>query len=255
MLARMKFAFSLLFAVIMITGFIGIVEADTEYPITQSDRESVDGCYLRDFEGPILTIEGNTRYMEVGYEFDENCTAKLISVISLDYIPREQEVTADTTNTSLVSQLGSETFALIDVNRLGILATNTCHTRIWETDPFYIPTVETRNETTYTWNGTSVSFWGASGSWHEHFSWWYRSGSSVQGDWDPYPSNVTTRVTGSFYCNGGPFCGGGPMYHITLNARVFVNKSGSCSGSGTYSGTVCNLGGLNCKVFFSVWKD
>ncbi len=260
MFKRSKVFSSLLLATILF-AFATPVSAD-EKGINNYFERSQSGCVIR-FTPPELKLDGETKYAEAGYSFDEKCQPIMESTLYLDYIPPERTTAiSDTANsreystTESMDILESDTTAGNSaIGGNAITATNICHVRTWETDPVYIPVVETRNDTTYTWNGSAVTYWRVSGWTIQHFSWWFAYGLSTAGDWNPYPTNVWTRVNSSFYCNGGPFCQGGPMYYITLYARAYVNNSGGCSGTGTYSGTLCRLDGLNCKVFYSAWKD
>lgn len=220
-------------------------------------EESESGCVIQ-FTPPELQLDEKTKYAEVGYAFDEKCQPVLETSLYLDYVPPEKAESILSNVTDEIEHSITEAITTAENEAGGdnsVAATNICHVRTWETDPVYLPVVEVRNDTTYTWNGNAVSYWRVSGWTIRHFSWWFAYGLSTAGDWNPYPTNVWTRANSSFYCNGGPFCQGGPMYYITLYARAYVNKSGGCSGTGTYSGTLCRLDGLNCKVFYSVWKE
>jgi len=232
---------------------VGADEKDNDNHFERSEF----GCVIQ-FTPPELQLEEKTKYAEAGYTFDEKCQPILESTLYLDYIPPEKTASISSDATDGIEYSITESSTTAENSALGgnaITATNICHVKTWETDPVYLPVVEVRNDTTYTWNGSAVTYWRVSGWTIQHFSWWFTYGLSTAGNWNPYPTNVWTRVNFLFYCNGGPFCQGGPMYYITLYARAYVNKSGGCSGTGTYSGTLCRLNGLNCKMFYSVWKD
>lgn len=254
MFKRYKFVSPLLATTLFLFVFATPAVAD-EKSNDNHFEEGELGCVIQ-FTPPELQLDEKTKYAEAGYAFDEKCQPVLESLLYLDYVPpeRTETILPDSADEYSIAEATApaENEALGDNT---IAATNICHVRTWETDPVYIPVVEVRNDTTYTWNGSAVTYWRVSGWTIRHFSWWYAYGLSTAGDWNPYPTNVWTRVNSSFYCNGGPFCQGGPMYYITLYARAYVNKSGGCSGTGTYSGTLCRLDGLNCKVFYSVWKE
>jgi hypothetical protein len=237
---------------VLLIGPTRSVKADDSV-IVPMDTNDKDGCTVN-FNTPQLSLIGNDKYIEAGYKFDNQCNPTLISIKRLDYIPPEVKEEPYSSKQTYTPHFSLE-FPFQRGDSSVTSSTNPCHTKTWETDVVYLTLIYAQNDTVYTWDGTRVSYFSVTGSWWQYFSWWYRYDSSVNGDWNPYPTTVKSTVTGSFYCNGGPFCGGGPMYYITLYSKVTVTNNGSCSGQGQYSGTVCRLDGRNCFVYYSVWKD
>lgn len=183
------------------------------------------------------------------YEFDENCKPVLVEEIRLDYIPEwierpEREPVEVKTATRTPPPPPTESGSSPE-------AVNTCHVKTWEEDAPGIDMIAVQDDQNYSWNGSTVTLGQGSTSAATYLSWWYvSSGPTGTGG---YYSSQTAWANGqaSFYCDGGPFCGGGPAYHITLKTYMTVDYLGGCGGYGTYSGTVVPFG----RVLDSVWKS
>ncbi len=206
-----------------------------------------------EFVGPRISAPRGG-YIEAEYGFDEGCRPVLIALRTGSLpIPKDEQKPIDTDTGDAVYS-GSEWLANwpAPLAALAAATTNVCHTETWETDLVYLRTTQVQNDTRYTWTGSAITSWGVTATKKIYFTWWYiSSGPSASYSWNPQPTNLTGKAKASFYCNGGPFCAGGPMYSITMNAYTYVNKSGGCSGSGTYSGTVIPGG----HVLYRTWKD
>lgn len=208
------------------------------------------------FQSMALSVGKNFKYVEADYTFDENCYPVLVAIRRGNNLPEMDEpqqavqssaTTVEANLSSLLGPLGNSTTQVA-----AVAATNTCHTETWETDVAYLRLVEVQNDTVWTWNGSAVTYWSVTATAQQYFAWWYRSnGPNASWSWNPYPTKIRGKANASFYCNGGPFCGAGPMYQITLQAWTNVDKSGNCSGNGFYSGTVVPGG----HVLFRTWKD
>ncbi len=207
-----------------------------------------------DFQG--ITVSAPVgEYVQVDYAFDEKCHPRLVAIKrgSLPIPDDNQDpIGAQNTNTQGDMVLPRTASPLGAGFPLLATGTNSCHTQTYETDFAFIKTVETENDTTYTWNGISITSWYGSAAAYPFFYWWYiTSGPTFTATWTVYPTNLQTKGVASYICNGGSFCPNGPMYPITLNAYVNVDKNGGCSGNGTYSGTVIPGG----HVLYYNWKD
>lgn len=242
-----------LLATVLLVAQMGVAAADSGVPPNSPtpSKHPEHACAVS-FQGITLSVDGNSKYVEADYTFDENCRPVLVAVRRGDHLPEADkpqnavESATTTTNADPFSPFAASTQAAVTA------ATNVCHTETWETDFAYLRTVQVQNDTTWTWNGSSVTYWSVTATAKQYFTWWYRyNGPNANGGWNPYPTNVWGKADASFYCNGGPFCGGGPMYYITLEAWTNVNKSGNCSGYGVYSGTVIPGG----HVLYRNWKD
>lgn len=223
-----------------------IVRADTP---TGVDNDASDGC-TGTWAFPPLYVGGadGAVFAQAAYEFDENCNPVLVGQVRLNYVP-----------TPVVDQeqepFETKTVPIIpppppDEGGFGIDAVDTCHLRTWEEDAPGFDMIAVQVDQTYSWNGSTVTLSNGSTSATTYFSWWYIS-SGPSGTAGYHSSQVAwSNGQASFYCNGGPFCGGGPSYHITLYDYMTVDYLGGCGGYGTYSGTVVPAG----RVLYNVWK-
>lgn len=223
-----------------------IVQADTP---TGVDNDASDGC-TGTWAFPPLYVGGadGAVFAQAAYEFDENCNPVLVGQVRLNYVP-----------TPVVDQeqepFETKTVPIIpppppDEGGFGIDAVDTCHLRTWEEDAPGFDMIAVQVDQTYSWNGSTVTLSNGSTSATTYFSWWYIS-SGPSGTAGYHSSQVAwSNGQASFYCNGGPFCGGGPSYHITLYDYMTVDYLGGCGGYGTYSGTVVPAG----RVLYNVWK-
>lgn len=208
------------------------------------------------FQGVTLSVDSNFKYIEAEYTFDKNCRPVLVATRRGDNLPEtdqpQQAVESFTTTVKADPFSLSEPFGDSTAQAAAVAATNTCHTETWETDLAYARLIEVQNDTVWTWNGSTVTYWSVTATAHQYFTWWYRyNGPNASWSWNPYPTKIRGKADASFYCNGGPFCSGGPMYYMTLQAWTNVDKSGICSGYGVYSGTVVPGG----HVLYRTWKD
>lgn len=247
----MLFAFS-----IVLTSASAIqaqtVQAQEEQPTDQPPTDQ-QPCTV-DFEGIPLTV-GDKQWAEAEYAMDENCQPVLVAT-RRGRLPLPDDKQAPGEVVKGPDRHGQfspqEAFSLSPTAPMMAAITNTCTTETWETDFAFLRTVTNRNKTRYTWTGSGVTSWTVTPSVVTHFSWWFVSaGPFVSVDTSSLPSNLTTKTWATFYCNGGPFCSGGPLYFITLFSRDFMTSSGGCTGLGTYSGTVIPGG----HVFQRTWKS
>jgi len=215
----------------------------------QVDTDPSDGC-TGSWVFPPLYVGGydGVVFAQAAYEFDENCKPVLVNQARLHYVPdwifqEEQESLEIKTVPIIPSPPPKE-------GGFGIEAVDTCHLRTWEEYAPGLDMIAVQVDQTYSWNGSTVTLSNGSVSATTYFSWWHISNgpSGAAG----YHSSQVAYSNGqaSFYCNGAPFCGGGPAYHITLYDYMTVDYQGGCGGYGTYSGTVVPLG----RVLYRVWK-
>lgn len=198
---------------------------------------------------PALYVGGKDGvvFASATYEFDENCVPVLIEETRLNHLPQsvihpEQEPF----ETKTVSILPPDP----PQPSISPTAVNTCHIKTFEEDIVGLDMIAVQNDQNYSWNGTTLTLSSGSVSATRYFSWWYiSSGPSGSAG---YHSSSVAWATGNatFYCNGGPFCGGGPMYTITLRNNMTMDASGGCGGYGSYSGTIVPGG----RVQYSVWR-
>ncbi len=207
-----------------------------------------------DFKGIAVSVPAG-EYIQVEYGFDEKCRPVLLAIKrgSLPIPDDGQEpVGTQSTNAQGDMVLPRAASALSADSPLLATGTNACHTQTYETDFAGYKTVLTKNDTNYSWNGASITSFNGVGTARVFWSWWFiTSGPTFTPTWTTYPTNLQTKASASYICNGGTFCSGGPMYPITLNAYVNVDKNGGCSGFGTYSGTVIPGG----YVYYQNWKN
>lgn len=221
-----------------------IAQADT--PI-EADTDASDGC-TGTWTFPLLYVGGadGAVFAQATYEFDENCKPVLVNQVRLNYVPAsDQEQEPFETKTVPIVPPPPP-----DEGGVGIDAVDTCHLRTWEEDAPGLDMIAVQVDQTYSWNGSTVTLSNGSTSATTYFSWWYIS-SGPYGTAGYHSSRVAwSNGQASFYCNGGPFCGGGPSYHITLYDYMTGDYLGGCGGYGTYSGTVVPAG----RVLYNAWK-
>ncbi|GEM_PF-2670538 len=220
---------------------------------TGSDDDPEDGC-TGSWVFPPQYVGGDDGvvFAHVSYEFDENCEPVLVEQIRLNYVPAlvtdgEQEP-FETKTVPIIPPPPSD----MDEKEggSGIDAVDTCHLRTWEEDVIGLDMIAVQVDQTYSWNGRTVTLSSGSVSAATYYYWWYIS-SGPSGSSGYYSSRVAyANGQASFYCNGGPFCGGGPAYHITLYDYMTVDYQGGCGGYCTYSGTVVPFG----RVSYNYWK-
>jgi len=218
----------------------------------QTDTDPSDGC-TGTWTFPPLYVGGDDGvvFAQAAYEFDENCQPVLDDQVRLTYVPesvhakRQKPFAIQTV--PIAPPLPPNKDAL---DARGTEAVNTCHLQTWEEDAPGLDMVAVQIDQTYSWNGSTVTLSNGSISAMEYYSWWYLS-SGPSGSAGYHSSQVAySNGQASFYCNGGPFCGGGPAYNITLYDYMTVDYQGGCGGYGTYSGTVVPFG----RVLYNTWK-
>lgn len=196
-------------------------------------------------------------FAEAAYEFDENCNPVLVSETRLTSVPTwvtnpsqqpVDEKTVEAVEVPASDQPNTQN------NDLGvgdsILTVDTCQLRTFEEDVIYLDMIAIQTDQTYSWDNVKVTLSGGSTTATTYYPWWYRSSGphATKG----YTSSQVAWARGdaSFYCQGGPFCGGQPSYNITLYNDMTVDYQGGCGGYGTYSGSVVPAG----RVRYRVWK-
>lgn len=233
-----------------VIGFLwGVLSVQADTP-TLFDTDASDGC-TGVWEFPPLYVGGKDGvvFAQAAYEFDKNCQPILTSQIRLDYVPAsvlepEQKPVEVKTAPIIPDRafLKEEVYAPTTVN--------TCHLQTWEEDAPGLDMIAVQVDQTYSWNGSTVTLSNGSVSAFTYFSWWHiNSGPSGNAGYQNSQVAYSNGQAG-FYCNGGPFCGGGPAYYITLYDYMTVDYQGGCGGYGVYSGTVVPLG----RVLYNVWK-
>jgi hypothetical protein len=161
MRAEIKISLLIFSVFILLIGPTRSVKADDSI-IVPFITNDVYSCIVN-FNSPLLSLIGNEKYVEVSYKFDDNCNPMLTSEKRLKYIPpevNEEPYNAIETYTPPLNF----TAPLLQLDIKSISTTNTCHTKTWQTDPFYIPTIYTQNDTAYTWDGSRVSYFSVTGS-------------------------------------------------------------------------------------------
>lgn len=213
-----------------------------------SDTDASDGC-TGSWTFPPLYVGGKDGavFAQAAYEFDKNCQPVLVDQIRLNYVPEsvltEEQKPYEVKTVPIVPPPAPK-------NGNSITAVDTCHLKTWEEDFPGKDMIAVQVDQTYSWNGSTVTLSNGSVSAITYFSWWYIN-SGPSGTAGYINSQVAySNGQAGFYCNGGPFCGGGPAYFITLYDYVTVDYQGGCGGYGTYSGTVVPLG----RVLYNVWK-
>lgn len=236
--------FLLVCALVLLSLMVFSVQAATA---DNGDGEQA-GC-TGDWVFPTLYVGGkdNVVYASATYEFDENCNPVLVNETRLNYLPQwliqpdQEPVEIKTVPISPPAP---------PKESLSPTAVNTCHIKTFEEDVVGLDMIAVQNDQTYSWNGTTITLSSGSVSAIRYFSWWYTS-SGPSGSSGYHSSSVAwAKGNATFYCNGGPFCGGGPMYYITLRNDITMDASGGCGGYGTYSGTIVPGG----RVQYSVWR-
>jgi hypothetical protein len=210
------------------------------------------------------TVSGATPFMYVGgddgivyasatIKFDDQCNPILVNQVRLTYLPiwaiepQQQPVNIETVERKIEQSKPS----IEETGETTILAVNTCNMRTWEQDVVGVKMIEVLDNQNYSWDNISVTLGQGSTSALTFFSWWHvNSGPHSSGG---YHSSQVAWANGSasFHCDGGPFYGGGPAYHITLNNYLTMDYQGGCGGYGTYSGTLVPGGSVN----YSVWRS
>lgn len=225
---------------------INPTRAQADTPIA-TDADASDGC-TGIWTFPPLYVGGadGVVFAQATYEFDENCKPILVNQVRLNYVPPldEEQEPFETKTVPIIPPPPP------DKGGAGVDAVDTCHLRTWEEDAPGFDMIAVQQDQTYSWNGSTVTLSNGSTSATTYFSWWHLS-SGPSGTAGYHSSQVAwSNGQASFYCNGGPFCGGGPSYHITLYDYMTVDDMGGCGGYGTYSGTVVPAG----RVRYNVWK-
>lgn len=236
---------SVILSVILLFVSPTIGQADAAVNLDDDPNDGCTGSWV--FPPLYVGGEDSAVFAQAAYEFDENCEPALVDQIRLDYVP--------TTSNGEQKPFQTKTILIIppsrpDPQESGFEAVDTCHLRTWEEDVAGFDMIAVQVDQTYSWNGSTVTLSYGSVSATTYLSWWYISNG-------PYGAAgyISSQVAYSngragFYCNGGPFCGGGPAYQITLYDYMTVDYQGGCGGYGVYSGTVVPAG----RVLYSVWK-
>ena len=241
--------FPAIFIALTITLLV-IIPSVVRAGATGMDDDPNDGC-TGSWAFPPLYVGGENGavFAQAAYEFDENCEPVLVEQIRLNYVPAFVEGEQEPVETRTVPIIPPADPDEKDGD-LGIDAVDTCHLRTWEEDVIGLDMIAVQVDQTYSWNGRTVTLSSGSVTATTYFYWWYIS-SGPSGSSGYYSSQVAyANGQASFYCNGGPFCGGGPAYHITLYDYMTVDYQGGCGGYGVYSGTFVPFG----RVLYNVWK-
>jgi hypothetical protein len=244
----MVLIFLLVVLSLMPTHFVlagnGITEAPNQKPCTGS------------WQFPMLYVGGKdqTVFAQAEYKFDENCRPYLANKVELNYLPdsilhpSQQPVGSTTVQAETVFPVNFPD--KFNDGENSILTVNTCHLNTLERDIIHLNMIAVQTDQPYSWNNITVTLSGGSTTSARYYNWWYQgSGPHMT---NGYTSSQVAWAKGdsSYYCMGGPFCGGTPAYNITLYNNMVVDYQGGCGGYGTYSGTIVPAG----SVVYSVWK-
>jgi hypothetical protein len=216
---------------------------------THPDTNSKKGC-TGSWTFPPLYVGGDDGavFAQATYELDENCNPVQVDQVRLDHVPASvtggEQKSFETKSVPIVPSSPDRAASFSPQ------AVNTCHVQTWEQDVVGAHMIASEVDQTYSWNGSTVTLGSGSVSATTYFAWWHRN-SGPSGAAGYYNSQVAyANGQAGFYCDGWPFCPGGPNFFTTLYENMTVDYQGGCGGYGSASGTIVPGG----SVSYNVWK-
>jgi len=136
------------------------------------------------------------------------------------------------------------------------LSSGACTLEVWEQDVAAVSMVTLRNSTTWDMSGGAIIGARVHKVAFPNLDWWFVNGRpSAQVSYIREPYTARSIASGEFYCEGtGPiarYVCSGPSYQVTLRAEVLFDGGGTCSGTGTATGSVVPGG----RVHFELTRD
>lgn len=200
------------------------------------------------FRSTKLFVDEVNRYARAVYGFNEKCEPVLQSIFYARE-PTAARVPAPVDAQSATAELKPRK------NGAGTLGNYACTIEVYEQDVIGVTMITLRNGTSWETQGGEILRGQVNGYIFRNLDWWWVEGKpDVAIGYVREPYTAASAVSGNFHCNGASgaarYVCNGPSYRIRLRGDLLFDGGGSCSGQGSYSGTVVPAG----RVTFEVWR-
>lgn len=205
-----------------------------------------------DFEPAQLKLEGDTRFAEATYAFDEQCKPILLESRHGKTIPAD--VRRDPVTSSQIKKPATATASLAGGTARVAASGSSCTVYLWEEDVVAVKMIGFENFTSWSMDGGAITEAQVTGRSYRYLDWWWFNGEpNVTIGYINEPYSAQSSASANFYCQGiGPVsnyvCGNSPAYEIVLQGNVVFDGGGGCSGTARYSGTVVPAGRVRFQV-------
>lgn len=220
--------------------------------VSMAQAASVGKTCQVDFEPAQLKLDGEMRFAEATYAFDDQCKPVLLESRHGKSIPVDAR--RDSVTSSQTKKPATATAYLAGRTARIAASGSSCTVYLWEEDVVAVKMIGFENFTSWSMDGGAITGGQVTGRSYRYLDWWWFNGEpNVTIGYINEPYSAQSSASANFYCQGiGPVsnyvCGNSPAYEIVLQGNVVFDGGGGCSGTARYSGTVVPAGRVRFQV-------